>query len=99
MDIPIKFKFFDKLKLYQDYLKKDSMLEKTKSECWLCEKSIMLWAYSEDHKHLGVPLSVLTFVRVAEKILGGAKKISGSNREAIKWVEGNVGNKTAMLGA
>lgn len=46
---------------------------------------------------LGVPLSVLTFVRIAEKILKGAKKIGGSNREAIKWVEGNVDNKRAML--
>ena len=97
MDIPIRFKFFDKLKLYQNYLKKDSMLEKTKSEYWLCEKSIMLWAYSKDHKHLRVPLSVDTFVKIAEKILEGAKKIGGSNCETIKWVEGNATDKTAIL--
>lgn len=97
MDIPIKFKFFDKLKLYQDYLKRDSMLEKTKSEYWLCEKSIMLWAYSEDHEHLGVPLGVNTFVERAEKILEGARKIGESNLEAIKWVKDNAGRETAML--
>lgn len=97
MDIPIKFKFFDKLKLYQDYLKEGSMLEKTKSEYWLCEKSIMLWAYSKDHKHLGVPLSVGTFIEKAGKILEGARKIGRSNHESIRWVEGNANNKEAML--
>lgn len=77
MNIPIKFKFFDKLKLYQDYLKESSMLEKTKSEYWLCEKSIMFWAYSKDHQHLGVPLSDGTFTenKRAEIILKIAEKI------------------------
>ena len=34
------------------------MLEKTKDIYWLCEKSIMYWGYSQDHQHLGVPLTV-----------------------------------------
>lgn len=96
MDIPIKFKFFDKLKLYQDYLKEDSMLEKTKSEYWLFEKSIMLWAYSGDHEHLGVPLDITTFINKADKILEGAKKIGGSNYKTINWVKENATNKKAI---
>ncbi|MBL7159828.1 hypothetical protein ISS85_05090 [Candidatus Microgenomates bacterium] len=97
MDIPIRFKFFDKLKLYQDYLKEDSMLEKTKSEYWLCEKAIMLWAYSDDHQHLGVPLSVVTFVHKSKEILEGARRIDSSNKKAIRWVGENIDNKEAML--
>jgi hypothetical protein len=73
------------------------MLERTKNEYWLCEKSIMLWAYSEDHKHLGVPLGVETFIKRAEKILEGAKKIGGDNHQVIEWVKNNTTNRTAML--
>lgn len=97
MDIPIRFKFFDKLKLYQDYLNSGSMLERTKSEYWLCEKSIMFWAYSKDHNHLGVPLNVNTFVKRAGKILEVAKMIGRSDHETIKWVKDNVTNATAIL--
>lgn len=98
MDIPIKFKFFDKLKFYQDYLKGSSMLEKTKDSYWLCEKSIMFWAYSKDHQHLGVPLSVGTFTKDkrAEIISEIAENIGGNNYEAIRWVKDQITNTTAV---
>lgn len=98
MDIPIKFKFFDKLKLYQDYLKEGSMLEKTKDPYWLCEKSIMFWAYSKDHQHLGVPLSVSTFTKKkrAEIISEIAEKVGKDNYEAIRWVKDQITNATAV---
>lgn len=98
MDIPIKFKFFDKLKLYQNYLKASSMLEKTKDSYWLCEKSIMFWAYSKDHQHLGVSLSVGTFTKNkrAEIISEIAEKIGGDNYEAIRWVKDRITKAKAV---
>lgn len=67
MEIPIRFKYLDKLKLYQDYLKKDSMLEKTKSEYWLYEKALLYWAYSRGHQDLSRPLDVSVFLRDVER--------------------------------
>lgn len=98
MDIPIKFKFFDKLKLYQDYLKEGSMLEKTKDTYWLCEKSIMFWSYSKDHQHLGVPLSVNTFTKDkrAKTISEIAEKIGVDNFGAIKWVKNKITDITTV---
>ena len=87
MDIPVRFKFFDKLKLYQDYLKKDTMLEKTKSDYWLYEKAVMFWAYSPDHQHLGIDLSVDTLKKRAEAIVKIARKIGHHNTRPITWVE------------
>lgn len=98
MDIPIKFKFFDKLKLYQDYLKTSSMLEKTKDQYWLCEKSIMLWGYSKKHQHLGIPLGIDTFAKKerANIISKIAEKIGGNNYGAVEWVGNNIRDKIAV---
>ena len=53
MDIPIiKFKYFEKLKLYHDYLDPKSVFEKEKMKYWQHEKMILLWAYSDIHQHL-----------------------------------------------
>ncbi|MBU1110027.1 hypothetical protein KKB83_00150 [Patescibacteria group bacterium] len=92
MDIPITFKFFDKLKLYQDYLNESSMLERTKNPYWLCEKAMMLWGYSDAHQHLGVPLSAGTFTKKerAEIIIKNSEKIGRNNYEAIEWIKGNI---------
>lgn len=60
--MPINFKFLDKIAVYQEFLKPDSMLEKTKTRYWLYEKAILCWAYSPNHQHLGVPLGVKTFI-------------------------------------
>lgn len=58
MDIPtIKFTFFDKLKLYRDYLAPSSVFEKQKQRYWQHEKMFCLWAYSNIHQHLYRPLS------------------------------------------
>lgn len=67
MEVPINFKFLDKIAIYQEFLKADSMLEKTKSRYWLYEKAVLCWAYSSDHQHLGVPLSVGTFTDNKER--------------------------------
>ena len=99
MDIPIRFKFFDKLKLYQDYLKEGSMLEKTKGSYWLCGKSFLFWGYSEDHQHFRVPLSSKdTFAKDkrAKKISEIAEKIGGDNYEKINWVKEKITNETEM---
>jgi hypothetical protein len=53
MDIPsIKFKYFEKLKLWHDYLSGESIFENTKKEYWNYEKMILIWAYSSFHQHL-----------------------------------------------
>lgn len=53
MDIPsIKFKYFEKLKLWHDYLSSQSIFENTKKEYWDYEKMILIWAYSSFHQHL-----------------------------------------------
>ena len=98
MNIPIKFKFFDKLKLYQDYLQKGSMLEKTKDNYWLCEKSILFWGYSKDHQYLGVPLGVDIFTKNkrAKRILENAEKIGEDNYRAVRWVMKKKNNRTEM---
>ncbi|MDP3988538.1 MAG: hypothetical protein Q8P80_05350 [Candidatus Levybacteria bacterium] len=67
MEMPINFKFLDKIAVYQEFLKPDSMLEKTKTRYWLYEKAILCWAYSPDHQHLGVPLGVETFTKNKER--------------------------------
>lgn len=67
MEVPINFKFLDKIAIYQEFLKPDSMLEKTKSRYWLYEKAILCWAYSPNHQHLGVPLGVVTFTKNKER--------------------------------
>lgn len=97
MDIPIKFKFFDKLKLYQDYLKESCMHEKTKMPYWLYEKAFMLWGYSEAHQHLGKPLDIriLTEEERAAIILKNAEKIGKNNYGAIGWVKKNMTNEDA----
>jgi len=53
MDVPsIKFKYFEKLKLWHDYLSGSSIFENTKKSYWEYEKMILVWAYSESHQHL-----------------------------------------------
>lgn len=53
MDIPsIKFKYFEELKLYHDYLSPNSIFETQKISYWQHEKIILLWAYSNMHQHL-----------------------------------------------
>lgn len=44
--------FLEKLKLYQNYLRKQSFWEKNKSDYWNQEKIILLWAWSNVHQHL-----------------------------------------------
>lgn len=97
MDIPIRFKFFDKLKLYQDYLKQDSMLQRTKSAYWLAAKLIMFWGYSNDHQHLGVPLNVRLLDTKSPEILESLEKIGGRNNNATSWVKGNFKNKNELI--
>lgn len=96
MNIPIRFKFFDKLKLYQDYLKKDSMLERTKPDYWLYEKSILLWAYSQYHQHLGVKLNTNTLKHRSKLVSDFAKVIGQNNYSSIRWVEKNVSKEEAL---
>jgi|SRR3989344_1632307 len=53
MEIPsIKFRYFEKLKLWHDYLSPKSIFETKKIEYWRHEKTILQWAYSEKHQHL-----------------------------------------------
>ena len=100
MDIPIRFKFFDKLKLYQDYLKEDSMLEKTKSEYWLYEKAVLFWSYSEGHQHLGRPLGMDIFCKDRERVEALPKiasQIGGGNFRSVNWVKDNIRDEKATL--
>lgn len=98
MDIPIRLKFFDKLKIYQDYLKKDAMLEKTKSEYWLYEKAILYWAYSGEHQHLGRPLDENRFCKDPErvnKLPVFVAKISNNSRH-VMWVKEHISGSIEM---
>lgn len=53
MDIPsIKFRYFEKLKLWHDYLSPDSVFETQKKSFWDHEKMILLWAFTDLHRHL-----------------------------------------------
>ncbi|HEY4508962.1 MAG TPA: hypothetical protein VJC13_01615 [Candidatus Paceibacterota bacterium] len=53
MDLPsIKFRYYEKLKLWHDYLSPNSIFETKKIEYWKHEKIILLWAYSGEHQHL-----------------------------------------------
>lgn len=50
-EVPIKFRFFDKLKLYNDFITKKSIYQnKLWDEC----QSILAWSSSANHKHIGV---------------------------------------------
>lgn len=51
---PIRFKFWDKLKLYKDYLDKSSIY---RDKYWKEYEIILLWAASPYHKHLGTYLN------------------------------------------
>lgn len=101
MDIPVRFKFFDKLKLYQDYLKQDSMLEKNKSEYWLYEKCILFWAYSPRHQHIGRPLDADVFCVDSERlhILPTIARRLSTDSGSISWLEENVTSKPAAIHA
>lgn len=53
MDIPsIKFRYFEKLKLWHDYLSASSVFETQKKAYWDHEKMILLWAFTDLHRHL-----------------------------------------------
>lgn len=53
MDIPsIKFRYFEKLKLWHDYLSPNSVFETQKKPYWDHEKMILLWAFTDLHGHL-----------------------------------------------
>jgi hypothetical protein len=56
ISLPVTFKYFDKLKLYQNFLLINTLSEATKRQYWLYEKLILRWAYSEGHQHLGSPI-------------------------------------------
>ena len=50
-EVPIRFRFFDKLKLYNDFITKKSIYQnKLWDEC----QSILAWSSSANHKHIGV---------------------------------------------
>lgn len=58
MDIPsIKFRYFEKLKLWHDFLSPDSVFETQKKSYWDHEKIILLWAFSDLHGHLYTSVS------------------------------------------
>lgn len=97
MDIPIKFKFFDKLRLYQDYLKESSMLEKTKSDYWLYEKAVLYWAYSQGHQHLGRPLNAKVFCADIERVNTLPQIVDklAKNASHTMWVKNNIRSEPA----
>lgn len=98
MEVPITFNFFKKLRLYQDYLKQDAMLEKMKSDYWLLEKAILFWAYSRDHQHIGRPLtiSVLTDTERVDRLPKIAEKLA-KNSTQLGWVKKYIGDNPATL--
>ncbi len=53
MNIPsIKLRYFEKLKLWHDYLSPNSIFETQKKEYWKHEKVFLLWAFTPLHRHL-----------------------------------------------
>jgi hypothetical protein len=46
------FPFLEKFKLYQTFLRKDSIWNRNKFDYWKHEKAILYWAWSNRHQHL-----------------------------------------------
>lgn len=82
MDVPsIKFRYFEKLKLWHDYLSSNAVFEKEKADYWRHEKMILHWAYSKKHQHL---FTSLTKERILEFYgINGQKKLNASDLEEI----------------
>ncbi len=69
MDIPsIKFKYFEKLKLYHDYLSPGSVFQQQKKSYWDQEKLILLWAFSELHQHLYTSINSLRILEAFKEL-------------------------------
>lgn len=99
MDFPGNFSFLEKLKLYQNYLKKGSMLEKTKGKYWLYGKAILYWVFSEDNDNIGIPISSNLLVEekeITDKIIKIASKIS-KNEEHLTWIEENCKKREVII--
>lgn len=64
MNIPsIKLRYFEKLKLWHDYLSPNSIFETQKKEYWKHEKVFLLWAFTPLHRHL---YTSITTARILE---------------------------------
>ncbi len=99
MDFPGNFAFLEKLKLYQNYLKKGAKIEKTRNRYWLYGKALLYWYYSEDNIHIGKPLSaqfLITNKIISHQIIAIAKKIS-HNEENLQWIEENALNQFEIM--
>ncbi len=99
MDFPSNFSFLEKLKLYQNYLKNGSRIEKTKNRYWLYGKALLYWYYSEDNMHVGKPISascLLSNEDIIPHIRTVARRIV-RNDEEWKWLEVNATNRIELM--
>lgn len=65
MDIPsIKFRYFEKLKLWHDYLSQNSIFESQKKKYWDHEKVFLLWAFTPLHGHLYTNISTARILQI-----------------------------------
>lgn len=90
LDFPGNYTFLEKLNLYQHYLKKNSLLEKTRGKYWLFGKAILYWSFSETNEYIGTPLSIhfICSKEINNQLIAVARTMSVNN-DYLAWLEEN----------
>jgi len=60
-EVPIRFRFFDKLKLYNDFISKKSIYQ---NKLWKECQVVLAWAASSRHQHIGIYLDANDIVKI-----------------------------------